>query len=136
MKVSILITVLLLFFSVSAFAQYAFQITTERDVDGKCINWQDITADVTYTMNTDGTKQVFADHPDSDSLENDDLQEWYAYAPQSGFYLVSFSFTGVGLVFGPSEKLVQYWLRYSKDGVLFSEADDCIVMKPGKPIKR
>lgn len=130
------IIVLLMTFLIApaAFAQYAFQITTERDGDGKCTNPQDITADVSYTLNSDTTKQVTVDLPDSNSLDDDDNQEWFVYnEDNSGSYRVYFSFTDAGLSFSPGRKLVQYWFRYSKDGILFSEWNDCIVTRPGKP---
>ncbi len=130
----LIVVLLFMFLASSAVAQYTFQITTERDADGKCINGQDITTDVSYTLNSDTTKQVTVDLPDSNSLDDDDNQEWFVYnEDNSGSYLVYFSFTDAGLSFGPGRKLVQYWLRYSKDGILFSEWNDCIVTRPGKP---
>lgn len=133
MRTTILTLILLLCLTVPSFAQYAFQITTERDAAGKCINWQDITADVTYALNQDSTKQVFVDTPDETALDDDDLQEWFVDADVPGFYLVSFSFTGVGLTLSGNMKYLEYSFRYSKDGVLFSESDAVVVMKPGKP---
>lgn len=127
--------IVLVFFLIAttAFAEYSFQMTTERDTNGKCINWQDIAADVTYTLNPDATKQVFTDTPDKTALDDDDLQEWYVDADVPGFYLVSFSFSAVGLTISNNIKYLQYWFRYSKDGVLFSDSDAVVVMKPSKP---
>lgn len=117
----------------AAFGQYAFQITDEQNVEGNCINERDITASVSYALNPDGTKQVFPDHPDGGALDDDDLMEWYIDADADGFYLVSFSFSGVGLSIPKKTKVRQFWFRYAKDGVLFSEWGCKVVMKPGKP---
>lgn len=137
MRTIILTLILLLGLTAPSFAQYTFQITTERNAQGKCMNWQDITADVSYTLNPDTTKQVTVDLPDSNSIDDDDKQEWFvANEDNSGSYLVYFSFTDVGLSFTSGSKYTQYWLRFSKDGVLFGGSDDCIVMKPGKPQKK
>lgn len=128
------IVLLLIAIASPAFGQYAFEITTERDADGKCINRRDITADVLYTLNPDTTKEVTVDLPDSNSLDDDDNQEWFVFnEDNSGSYKVYFSFTDAGLSFAPGRKLVQYWFRYSKDGILWSEWNDCIVTRPGKP---
>lgn len=128
---------LMLIFILPGWGEYAFQIATERDTEGKCINWRDVTADVTYTLNPDSTQQVFVDHPDESAVDDDDLQEWYiANNDSSGFYLVSFSFADVGLSIAPNRKYMQYWFRYSKDGALFSESSAVAVMKPGKPTKK
>lgn len=133
MRTIILMLILLLCLTVPSFAQYTFQITTERDAQGKCINEQDISADVAYVLKTDDTKQIFTDIPDKTALDDDDLQEWYVDAVTDGFYLVAFSFSAVGLIIPNNSKHLQYWFRYSKDGVLFSDWDAVVVMKPGKP---
>lgn len=133
-----MISLLFLIIASGALADYAFEITTERDAAGKCINWRDITADVSYALNpVDGTKQVTVDLPDSNSIDDDDNQEWFVgNDTNSGSWSVYFSFIGAGLSFRQGAKIAHYWLRFSKDGVLFGVAADCIVTRPGKPQKK
>ena len=132
MKKLILVAVFMVITS-AVYGQDAFEITTELDANGQCINWQDITSDMSYTLNVDATKHVFFSTPDSTALDSDDLQEWYVDADVSGFYLVSFSFAAVGLVIPQGAQYRQYWFRYSKDGVLFSDSAAVVVMKPTAP---
>lgn len=134
MKILVVMGILLFCMSLSAFGEYAYEITTERDAQGKCINGRDITADISYTLNPDGTKQVFTDTPDAVGIDDDDKQEWYVGAP-GGQYLAFFSFKDVGLMFKPSEKWVQYWIRYHSGGGLFTNWVPMIVVRDKDPKK-
>ncbi len=127
-----LVLLIMLVIVPAAFGQYAFQITTERDAEGYCINGQDITPSVNY-HETDGVKTMFPDHPDPIGISDKDLQKWYIDAETQGFYFVNFSFSGVGLTIPKGVKYYQYWFRYARDGGLWSDWNVFVVRKPGKP---
>ena len=131
-----LFVILILFlFALSVYAvEYTFQVTPDR-VDGKCVGWQDITDDVSY-KEIDGVKVVYTDLPDPVAVDDDDLQEKFVDAEGGvGDWLVSFSFTGVGLEIPDGMARLEYWFRYSKNGI-FSNSCVVAVVRPGDPINK
>ena len=115
--------------------QYVFEVSSESDGDGHAVNFQAVTVHVSFEE-LDGERVLFTDVPSGTSTDDDDLQEWFIDSDASvGYHKVTFSFTGIGLVLPRGRGFLQYWFRYSKDGVLFSESVCVAVVQPARPIK-
>lgn len=139
MRYMMLATIMLTLLSGSAFAEYQFQITTERaaDPDGvlTCANWRGVAVQFDQTGEQ---RNIHTKIPDENCISSEDNQEWFVEVESAlgaGSYLVSFSAAAEGLEI-PKKGALQYWFRYSKDGVIWSGASAKALMRPKKPTGR
>jgi len=100
--------------------QIVVQLTTEIDGSGKCINWTEIA--VTW----DTEEYSPADIPDHVPSDDDALQEWFVQSTEVLWRKFSFE----------REVRGTYWLRWSKDGKLFSMPASCVVILPKEAIHK
>lgn len=139
MRYGIFTVLLMMALAGSAFAEYQFEVTTQRepDADGvlECADGRLVT--VAFEMDGAGRSQ-YPKAPDENCISTTDLQEWFVGVESAlghGYYLVSFLASAAGLE-APKKGALQYWLRYSKDGVIWSGWSAMSLMRPVKPTGR
>lgn len=130
---------MLLLLAGSGLAEYQFQITTVRkpDPDGvlTCEEWRPVAVQFEQA---DGQSRIHTKIPDENCISTEDLQEWFVTIESTlgeGSYLVSFSAAAAGLEI-PKKGALQYWFRYSIDGVIWSAWSAKVLMRPTKPTGR
>jgi hypothetical protein len=107
-----LIIVLMLLFATVAYCADVVQIADIRDANSKWSNWtvQAVTWDTA----------VVPDIPDGSSTTTKSLQSWY-FPMADGWHKATFTRT----------KLGEYGIRWSADGIIWSDSTPLTILKPG-----
>jgi hypothetical protein len=99
--------------SISVYSADIVQIATTLDSTGHCNNWTILTV----TWDT----IIYTDVPDHIPTSTKSLQTWMF--PIDNGYLKATFIRSVGI----------YWIRWSRDGVIFSEPNSIEVRRPATP---
>ena len=110
-KIILIIALLMYSLTAMAFAADVVQIATTRDDSGKWDNW------VAQAVTWDAT--VLVDAPDHNSISLKSLQTWL-FPVGTGFITATFDRPILG----------KYALRWSRDGIFFSEPAMVEIQKP------
>ena len=111
---TIILTIAIMLLASMAFAADIVQIATTRDASG---NWDN---PVEQVMTWDAT--IYPTIADGRSTSTTSLQHW-AFPVEGGWLKATFTRIILG----------EYGIRWSRDGVLWSEWQAHTILKPGKP---
>lgn len=112
---TIIVSLILMFLVTSVYCADVVQIATTRDASGKFNNW------VVQVVTWDATPVT--DIPDPYATSNNALQIWYFPTSDTEWLKATF----LRPILGP------YGMRWSRDGLIWSDPAVCVILKPGKP---